>query len=212
MALRNESGIKLIVGLGNPGAEYEKTRHNAGFMAVEQLLKTMPQGSFESGHTAESRIYSGRFRGRNLVFQMPLTYMNCSGSAVKTLSRRLGIQPEEILVISDDLDLPVGRIRLRRGGSDGGHNGLKSIIAELGSAGFLRMRIGIGRPEPGKTVDYVLTGFEGEESDRFQEALVLAVEAVRTAMIAGISTAMNKYNAACSAAKEDSPIETKQEN
>ena len=212
MALRNESGIKLIVGLGNPGAEYEKTRHNAGFMAVEQLLKTMPQGSFESGHTAESRIYSGRFRGKNLVFQMPLTYMNCSGSAVGVLSRRLGIAPEEMLVISDDLDLPVGRIRLRRGGSDGGHNGLKSIIAELGSAGFLRLRIGIGRPEPGKTVDYVLTGFEGEESTRFQESLTLAVEAVRTAMIAGISAAMNKFNAARKSEKEDLPTEKKQEN
>ena len=207
MALRNESGIKLIVGLGNPGSEYEKTRHNAGFMAVEQLLKMMPEGAFTSGHTAESRVFTGKFRGKNLVFQMPLTYMNCSGTAVKTLSRRLGISPEEILVISDDLDLPVGRIRMRRGGSDGGHNGLKSVIAELESAGFLRLRIGIGRPAPGKTVDYVLTGFEGEEMVQFTEALETAAEAVRTALTAGITTAMNKFNAARNGSENDRKIE-----
>ena len=195
MALRDVSGIKLIVGLGNPGSEYAKTRHNAGFMAVEKLLQTMPEGSFTESHTAESRTFTGRFRGKNLVLQMPLTFMNCSGSAVGTLSRRLGVAPEEILVISDDLDLPVGRIRLRRGGSDGGHNGLKSIIAELGSASFLRMRIGIGRPAPGKTVDYVLTGFEGDEERCFQEALTLSVQAIRTALIAGAADAMNKFNA-----------------
>ena len=212
MALRNESGIKLIVGLGNPGAEYEKTRHNAGFMTVEELLRTMPEGAFEAVHTAESRAFTGRFRGKKLVFQMPLTYMNCSGSAVKTLSCRLGILPEEIMVISDDLDLPVGRIRMRRGGSDGGHNGLKSIISELGSANFLRMRIGIGRPAPGKTVDYVLTGFEGEESVRFQESLKLATEAVRTALTAGISAAMNKYNAVRSESKPDLQMEKTKEN
>lgn len=212
MALRNESGIKLIVGLGNPGSEYEKTRHNAGFMTVEELLGSMPEGAFEAVHTAESRVFSGRFRGKKLVFQMPLTYMNCSGSAVKTLSCRLGILPEEIMVISDDLDLPVGRIRMRRGGSDGGHNGLKSIISELGSANFLRMRIGIGRPAPGKTVDYVLTGFEGEESVQFQESLKLAAEAVRTALTAGISAAMNKYNAVRSESKTDLQMEKTKEN
>lgn len=196
MALRNESGIKLIVGLGNPGREYENTRHNAGFMTVEALLKGLPEGAFTETRTAESRVFSGRFRGKNLVMQMPLTYMNCSGDAVGNLSRRLNIAPEEIMVISDDLDLPVGRIRLRRGGSDGGHNGLKSIIAELGSANFMRLRIGIGRPEPGKTVDYVLTGFAGEELTQFNESISTAVEAVRCALSAGLANAMNRYNAA----------------
>ena len=201
MALRSESGIKLIVGLGNPGPEYENTRHNAGFMTVEKILQVMPSGSFTPAHTAESTVYSGRYRGKNLVLQKPLTFMNCSGSAVRVLSRRLGIAPEEILVISDDLDLPVGRIRMRRGGSDGGHNGLKSIIAELESAGFLRLRIGIGRPQPGKTVDYVLTGFEGTEAEQFQQALDTAAEAVKTALSAGIANAMNKFNAAKAEAK-----------
>ena len=196
MALRNESGIKLIVGLGNPGREYENTRHNAGFMTVEALLKGLPEGAFTETRTAESRVFSGRFRGKNLVMQMPLTYMNCSGDAVGNLSRRLNIAPEEIMVISDDLDLPVGRIRLRRGGSDGGHNGLKSIIAELGSANFKRVRIGIGRPEKGKTADYVLSGFAGDDEKIFSAAIDRAAEAVLTILGAGMTTAMNKYNAA----------------
>ena len=211
MALRNESGIKLIVGLGNPGSEYENTRHNAGFMTVEELLKAMPAGAFTETRTAESRVFSGRFRGKNLVMQMPLTYMNSSGDAVGNLSRRLNIAPEEIMVISDDLDLPVGRIRLRRGGSDGGHNGLKSIIGELGSANFVRLRIGIGRPEPGKTIDYVLTGFAGSELTQFQESVVTAVEAVRCTLSAGLANAMNRYNAA-RVEPEAVKTETKKEN
>ncbi|MBR7107702.1 MAG: aminoacyl-tRNA hydrolase [Lentisphaeria bacterium] len=211
MALRNESGIKLIVGLGNPGREYENTRHNAGFMTVEELLKVMPEGAFTETRTAESRVFTGRFRGKNLMMQMPLTYMNSSGDAVGNLSRRLNIAPEEIMVISDDLDLPVGRIRLRRGGSDGGHNGLKSIIAGLGSANFMRLRIGIGRPEPGKTIDYVLTGFSGNELTQFQESIATAVEAVRCTLSAGLANAMNRYNAA-RVEPEAVKTETKQEN
>ena len=211
MALRNESGIKLIVGLGNPGREYENTRHNAGFMTVEALLKGLPEGAFTETRTAESRVFTGRFRGKNLMMQMPLTYMNSSGDAVGNLSRRFNIAPEEIMVISDDLDLPVGRIRLRRGGSDGGHNGLKSIIAGLGSANFMRLRIGIGRPEPGKTIDYVLTGFSGNELTQFQESIATAVEAVRCTLSAGLANAMNRYNAA-RGEPEAVKTETKQEN
>ena len=195
MALRNECGVKLIVGLGNPGSEYEKTRHNAGFMTVDKLLSTMPEGAFTESHSAESRVFTGKFRGKALVLQMPLTFMNCSGKAVALLSRRNNIAPEEILVISDDLDLPVGRLRIRRGGSDGGHNGLKSIINELGSSAFLRLRIGIGRPEPGKTVDYVLTAFDGEEEKQFKNALGIAADAVRCVLSAGAANAMNKFNA-----------------
>lgn len=212
MALRNESGIKLIVGLGNPGSEYENTRHNAGFMTVEELLKAMPAGAFTESRAAESRVFTGKFRGKNLILQMPLTYMNCSGDAVGVLSRRLNIAPEEILVISDDLDLPVGRLRLRRGGSDGGHNGLKSIINQLGSASFLRLRIGIGRPEPGKTVDYVLTGFAGDELKLFQESVANAVQAVRAALTGGIANAMNRFNAAPPKAAAAKKTEENKEN
>ena len=125
---------------------------------------------------------------------MPQTYMNLSGKAVALYARRNQIKPEEILVISDDLDLPLGRIRLRAGGSDGGHNGLKSIIAELGSASFKRLRIGIGHQESGTTADYVLGSFSTEEAPVLNEVLERAAEAVNCVLSAGMSCAMNKYN------------------
>lgn len=187
--------IGLIVGLGNPGPEYAGTRHNAGFMVVDRLLAGFPAGRFEERHTASSSVWAGRFRGRALLLQKPLTFMNLSGQAVALLARRCEITPESILVISDDLDLPVGRLRLRNGGADGGHNGLKSIIAELGSASFRRLRIGIGRPKPGETVDYVLSKFEGEEERRFDASLAAAVEAVRAVLAGGMARAMNRFNA-----------------
>ena len=196
MAAGNGSSIKLIVGLGNPGSEYANSRHNAGFMVIEKLLAGFPEGRFTESHTAESRVFTGKYRGKNLVLQMPLTSMNVSGAAVAPLSRRLEIEPQEIVVISDDLDLAPGRLRLRQGGSDGGHNGLKSIIAELGSANFKRVRIGIGRPEKGKTADYVLSGFAGDDEKIFSAAIDRAAEAVLTILGAGMTTAMNKYNAA----------------
>lgn len=187
--------IGLIVGLGNPGPEYAGTRHNAGFMVIDRLLAGFPVGRFEERHTASSSVWAGKFRGRALLLQKPLTFMNLSGEAVALLARRSGIQPESILVISDDLDLPVGRLRLRNGGADGGHNGLKSIIAELGSSSFRRLRIGIGRPKPGETVDYVLSKFEGEEERRFEASLAAAAEAVRTVLTGGMARAMNRFNA-----------------
>jgi PTH1 family peptidyl-tRNA hydrolase len=139
-------------------------------------------------------VYAGSFKGKPLSLQKPLTFMNLSGKAVAPVARKLGLKPEEILVIHDDLDLPVGKLRLKSGGSDGGHNGLKSIIAELGSASFKRLRIGIGRPLPGQTVDYVLSKFEGEGVDT---AVVIdaARDAVQTVLTAGMSRAMNQFNA-----------------
>ncbi|MBQ8756327.1 MAG: aminoacyl-tRNA hydrolase [Lentisphaeria bacterium] len=184
----------LIVGLGNPGEEYDRTRHNAGFMVIDRLLENFPAGRFEKRHTAESFVYAGSFKGKPLSLQKPLTFMNLSGKAVAPIARKLGLKPEEILVIHDDLDLPVGKMRLKCGGSDGGHNGLKSIIAELGSASFKRLRIGIGRPLPGQTVDYVLGKFEEEKID-VNVVLNAAKDAVQTVLTAGMSRAMNQFNA-----------------
>ncbi|MBQ7395001.1 MAG: aminoacyl-tRNA hydrolase [Lentisphaeria bacterium] len=193
--MRQSAGvIKLVVGLGNPGREYESTRHNVGFMVVNKLLAGFPAGRFEESSSAESRLFTGRLRGKELALQMPQTYMNLSGKAVALYARRNQIKPEEILVISDDLDLPLGRIRLRAGGSDGGHNGLKSVIAELGSASFKRLRIGIGHQESGTTADYVLGSFSTEETPVLNEVLERAAEAVNCVLSAGMSCAMNKYN------------------
>ena len=186
-----QENYRLIVGLGNPGAEYRNTRHNAGFMVLEALLAG-PFARFEESHTADSRVFSGRFRGRNLILQMPLTYMNDSGRAVGALSRRLGIEPPEILVISDDLDLGLGQLRIRKNGSDGGHNGLKSIIAELQSSEFRRLRIGIGRD--GKVVDHVLSAFTAEEQPLWDEAVKKGASAVTDILKSGLARAMNTYN------------------
>ena len=190
----SESGVKLIVGLGNPGAEYQNTRHNVGFMVIEKLLSGLPAGRFVESFTAESRLFSGRYRGRNLFLQLPQTYMNLSGNAVGAFARRQGISPEEILVISDDLDLPVGRLRLRQNGSDGGHNGLKSIISELNSERFKRLRVGIGRQDSGKVADYVLSEVSADESALFAESLENAVKAVHAVLSSGMARAMNQYN------------------
>ena len=187
--------IRLVVGLGNPGSEYDGTRHNVGFMVIDRLLAAFPAGRFEEKHVAESRVFTGNFRGRSLILQKPLTFMNLSGNAVAPLARKLGIAPEAILVISDDLDLPLGRLRLRAGGADGGHNGLKSIIAELGSASFKRLRVGIGRPKPGETVDYVLSKFEGGDAETVEAVLAASADAVRAVLTGGMSRAMNKFNA-----------------
>jgi len=185
--------FSLIVGLGNPGSEYAGTRHNAGFMVVERLLATPVFGRFERSHTADSALFSGRFRGRSLMLQMPLTYMNESGRAVGTLCRRHDIAPEQVLVVSDDLDLPLGQLRIRKGGSDGGHNGLKSIIAELQSSAFARLRVGIGRNT--QVIDYVLSPFTAEELPLWNETVEKAAKAVSDILKSGLARAMNIYNA-----------------
>ena len=139
------------------------------------------------------------------MLQMPLTYMNDSGRAVGALSRRMGIGAAEILVISDDLDLPLGQLRIRKNGSDGGHNGLKSIIAELQSSEFRRLRIGIGRD--GKVVDHVLSAFTAEEQPVWDEAVANGASAVTEILKAGLSRAMNHYNTRprTEAAKTEAP-------
>ena len=188
------STIELIVGLGNPGSEYEKSRHNAGFMVIEKLLAGFPAGRFEETHISESRLFSGKHRGRPLYLQMPLTYMNLSGKAVAGFCRKNQITADKVLVIYDDMDLEPGRIRLKNGGSAGGHHGLESVIAELGTEKIKRLRIGIGHPEAGKTADYVLSGFTGDEERIFSASLDVAAEAVKMVLSAGMDRAMNKYN------------------
>jgi len=190
-----DTAVKLVVGLGNPGAEYASCRHNAGFMVIERLLGMFPDGRFVESHTAASRFFAGRFRRRPLYLQQPLTFMNLSGEAVAKAAGKLQLEPSEILVVSDDLELPLGRLRLRRGGSDGGHNGLKSVISELGSADFRRLRIGIGRPEPGKDVaDYVLGAFPPGEMERFNAAVEAAAKAVKLVLAMPFQLAMNEVN------------------
>ncbi len=192
--MQQEPRISLIVGLGNPGREYAGTRHNAGFDVVARLLRRFP-GEFAESHRHESRCFEGRFRGRSLMLQLPQTYMNLSGTAVAGLLRKRGLAPEEMLVISDDLDLPLGRMRIRVGGSAGGHRGLESIIAETGSAGFVRLRIGIGRDRNEAVTDYVLGRMDEAEQPIYEKVLDGATDAALAILTGGVSRAMNQYNA-----------------
>lgn len=183
----------LIVGLGNPGAEYHNTRHNVGFRVVDRLAE---QHRIDTGRVEKrARVGYGRIRDVPVVLVKPVTYMNLSGESVGPLLRMLELRPEDVVVVTDDLDLPTGRLRLRRGGSAGGHNGLKSLIQHLGTQEFPRVRIGVGRPrQEGATVDHVLGRFGRAELEPIQHAILDAAEAVETILIEGIEAAMNRYN------------------
>ncbi len=185
---------RLIVGLGNPGPEYEATRHNVGFMVADAVAeKAGLRLSHERGNVL---LGWGRWRGAPFGVAKPLTYMNRSGQAVLALVRRFGLTPADLLVIYDDINLPVGRIRLRPGGSAGGHNGVQDIIDRLGTDAFPRLRLGIGHDFPrGRQADYVLAPFDAEQRPRIEEAIERAREAALTFVTDGLHVAMNRFNA-----------------
>lgn len=194
MPFPNESKITMIVGLGNPGDEYSATRHNAGFMVIDKLIEEL-KGPEEYISAYESFIWERKYRGRKVYLQKPLTYMNKSGMAVAPFLRKHQVDPDQLLVIYDDLDLPLGRIRLRKSGSSGGHNGIKSIIENVQSEKFHRLRIGIGRQDNRRSqVDHVLGNFSEDEEDTWQEVANLARDAVKAILFRGFTQAMNTYN------------------
>ncbi len=189
---------KLVAGLGNPGRDYEQTRHNVGFLVIDELaarartpLANLRQWKARHARTPE---------GRHLL--QPLTFMNLSGEAVGSLARYYKIPPSEVLVVSDDTALPLGRIRIRPGGSDGGHNGLRSVADYLDTTDFPRLRVGIGSARPGAQVEHVLGRFEPEEESTLRETVARAADAVETAWTAGLEAAMTRFN---SAPKEPAP-------
>lgn len=183
---------RLIIGLGNPGAQYEGTRHNVGFEVVEALAA---QADLALAHEAEALVGWGRHRGCSFGVAMPLTYMNRSGQSVRKLMGRHGLTPADLLVVYDDLNLEPGRLRLRPQGSAGGHNGLQDIIDRLGTREVARLRIGIGDDfRRGRQVDYVLEPFSAEQRPLIDEAVVKAQEAALTFACQGLDIAMNRYN------------------
>lgn len=181
----------LIVGLGNPGAKYAQTRHNVGFMVIDKLGSGINATSRERFQGA---LLETRHDDETLVLLKPLTFMNNSGQSVGEVVRWYKIPPERVLVVYDDLDLPFGTIRLRPGGSAGGHNGLSSIIDHLGTDAVPRLRIGIGRPVSGSTVQYVLSRFSTAERTVLPEIVDVAAEASHTWLQDGIDKAMNTFN------------------
>lgn len=182
----------LIAGLGNIGAEYEHTRHNAGFEVADALVSDL-NGRFEPARYGN--VARVRFRARTLLVLKPSTYMNLSGKAIRYWLNKEQIPTENLLVIVDDLALPAGMLRLRAKGGDGGHNGLISIISELGTASFARLRVGIGNNfGPGRQVDYVLGQWEPEEWEALKQKLPRAVEIIKSFVAIGVHRTMNRFN------------------
>ncbi len=189
---RERADVWLVVGLGNPGRRYQGTRHNAGFMVVDRLQERLPGGTGRSRF--QSEIRETHFDGQRVVLARPQTFMNESGVAVAELTRWYKVPRDRLLVVYDDLDLPFGTIRLRADGSDGGHNGVASVIHHLRSSSFPRLRVGISRPMAGPTVPYVLAPFSADEKRHLGDVLDLAADAVVVWLREGIVSAMNQFN------------------
>ena len=177
----------LIVGLGNPGAEFAGTRHNVGFDAVELLAKSHRIKLDKTKH--KSRIGLGAIGTAPVCLVRPLTFMNLSGQSVAPLARDYGIKPEKILVIADDLDLPVGKVRLRLNGSAGGHNGHKSLIQYLKTQDYPRIKIGIGKAVRGETIEHVLSGFSPDERIDIERAIEAAARVAEVLIERGANDA-----------------------
>lgn len=183
--------VSLIVGLGNPGARYAGTRHNAGFLVVDRLYERFGKGQWQltrHGHVAQVTGFD-----RDVRLLKPQTFMNSSGLAVMETVQILDLQSVEVLLVYDCVDLPLGRIRLRQHGSSGGHRGVESVIATLGTQEFPRLRVGIGRPGS-ETIDYVLSSWAFAEMPLVTAVLDAAVDAVVHVLQHGVQSAMNAYN------------------
>jgi len=185
--------VKLVVGLGNPGPRYTRTRHNIGFMAAEQLASGCAIALKRQGHQG---IYGvGRCDGIETTILLPQTFMNVSGASVASACKSLGVSPGDLIVIHDDLDLPFGALRIKVGGGHGGHNGLRSIGEVLGSKDYIRVKLGIGRPPAGGDVSaYVLGNFAAADKGALAELLATATEAVGDILRDGPAKAMNRFN------------------
>ncbi len=191
-ALETPQGIKLIVGLGNPGTRYADNRHNVGFMIVEQFADSNSLDFRRKKFNA--RIAEGAIHDTRVLIAKPQTFMNASGEAVSKLFKYYKVAPHDLLVIYDDLDLPLGKIRLRADGSSGGHHGMESIIARIGTSDFPRLRIGIGRPNSDADVDHVLGNFDKQERTTIDDTIVRATKAIETWLEKDITFTMNQFN------------------
>jgi PTH1 family peptidyl-tRNA hydrolase len=180
--------VKLVVGLGNPGPEYELTRHNLGFVILDEVSTKLRVPC------AERRFHGHYGRRNELGLLKPHTFMNLSGRSVEAALRELQTPDEELLVVHDELDLPLGHVRLRRGGGAGGHRGVQSIQQALGRDGFFRLKVGIGKPPDGDTVDWVLEPFPAAEIADVRQVIEYAASAVESFVFEGAARAMNRFN------------------
>lgn len=183
----------LVVGLGNPGPSYGATRHNVGFAVCDRLAWRWRAQPWQEA--CSSRVAAAGFAGETVLLAEPQTYMNRSGEALRALVGWTGLGADRVLIVHDDLDIPFGRLRIRTGGGTAGHNGLRSIMEALGTGDFLRLKVGIGRPEgAGETAEYVLSPFSPEEQPELPGLLERAADAVECIIVEGPSRAMNRYH------------------
>ena len=185
--------MKLIVGLGNPGKEYDMTRHNTGFYCLDVLSDEMNQSIDKEKFKG---LYTKfKYKGEDVILLKPQTYMNNSGESVAAVMQFFKIPVEDLLVIYDDMDMPTGKLRLREKGSAGGHNGMKNIISHLGSEAFVRIRVGIGeKPKGYDLADYVLSRFSKKEQELIVDGYYMAANAIKLIIQEDVSAAMNMYN------------------
>jgi PTH1 family peptidyl-tRNA hydrolase len=186
--------VKLIAGLGNPGPRYADSRHNIGFMVAEALGRRWSAGAARYERRWEALEQEALRGGRRVLLLRPQTFMNLSGRSVAAVWRFYKLPAEDLLVIHDDLDLPVGQLRLRAGGSAGGHKGMDDVIRHVGTDAIARVRIGIGKVHPSATTEYVLGRFAPDERPLIEEAIERAADAVECWLARGIETAMNEFN------------------
>jgi len=184
--------LKLLVGLGNPGGKYVGTRHNIGFAVIERFAERHRINLKKKGYQG---IYGvGRAAGVETTLLQPQTFMNLSGASVNAAFQSLGVDPGDLIVVYDDLDLPFGALRLRPGGGHGGHNGIRDICSVLGRKDFVRLRFGIGKPVHGNTTGHVLGRFSTDEMTYLGELIETAVDAVEAVLTGDVQTAMNRFN------------------
>ena len=184
--------MRIIMGLGNPGESYEATRHNLGFMVVDELCRAWA-GRLDAVDP-RARLGLARVAGKQVLLVKPMTFMNHSGHALAPALERMKAKPERILVICDEMNLPLGRLRLRRRGSHGGHNGLASVEAALGTVEYPRLRVGIDRGRRGDEVGHVLGRFTPEEVPLVREMAAMSADLIRDVLVRGIEYCMNRYN------------------
>lgn len=186
--------MKLVVGLGNPGARYEHTRHNVGFVVVTELARRWRLAAPRYDRDFQGMLWDAQRGDERVLMLMPQTYMNLSGQSVGAVQRFYKLAPQDMLVACDDVDLPVGTIRLRPSGSSGGQKGLGDILARLGTQDVPRLRIGIGKVHSSATVEHVLSTFAPDELPAIGHALATAVDAAECWLAEGMSAAMNRFN------------------
>jgi PTH1 family peptidyl-tRNA hydrolase len=185
--------MHLVVGLGNPGPEYQDNRHNLGFMVVDELLARTRGPAPRMKFGAE--LVETTLGGKRVLLCKPMEFMNVSGQAVARVAGFWKIPVADTVVVHDELDLPFGRLKLGAGGGHGGHNGIRSLAADLGDPGFARVRVGIGRPAPGRNAaDYVLTDFSRAEAKELADLRMLAADAVEAIVADGLAIAMSRFN------------------